>query len=122
MIDQRVSKSNPKQPDYTCQDVNCLNDKGYRTGVWLKNKTPAVTGYAQQMAPKQPFTQRPAALTPEPAMPWEPDTKDAAICALFWNSVDAVLAGIAQRKLTDGFTSDNICSLVATVFIARSRR
>ena len=122
MLDQRATKQG-KQPDYTCSNPNCLNEKGYRTGVWLKSsKAQApVTGYAQQMAPKQPLTERPAQLTPEPPMPWEGSIKDEQLIKLYWACVDDVLAGIAARKLADYFKPENVASMASTLYIARSR-
>ena len=123
MLDQRATKQG-KQPDYTCANPNCLNDKGYRTGVWLK-KGPqtAVTGYAQQQAPKpQPLTERPAALREAgDPMPWEGNPKDEQLIKLYWACVDDVLAGIAARKLADYFKPENVASMASTLYIARSR-
>ena len=40
--------------------------------------------------------------------------------ALFWDSFDSVLDSIAKRKLTDMFKPENICNLVATLYIGRT--
>ncbi len=41
--DNRNNKKNPKGPDWRCQNEACLDDKGYRTSYWLKQKGPART-------------------------------------------------------------------------------
>ena len=131
MQDVRAEKTNPKSPDFKCSDPNCLNEKGYRTGAWLpKGKavrswsppSPPQTGYAKEQAPKQPLTERPAQLreTGE-ALPWETDPRDERAVLLFWDCFEKVLEGIARRKLTDGFNSDNIAALTATLYIQRSK-
>src|SRR6266850_3989654 len=85
--DQRP-KAKPTQPDFKCANPGCVNEKGYRTGVWLDKlprRAPAQTGYAKEMAPKQPFTERPAALSkPEPPLPWEATPKDEQLVRLYW--------------------------------------
>jgi len=40
---------------------------------------------------------------------------------LFWDSFDAVLAGISKRKLVDAFKPEHLASLTATLFIQRSK-
>jgi len=40
MYDNRLTKKNPKAPDYKCKDPNCLDDKGYVTAVWEKKTIP----------------------------------------------------------------------------------
>lgn len=35
--DERGSKKNPKGPDFKCKDVNCKDDKGYKTGIWERD-------------------------------------------------------------------------------------
>lgn len=107
MLDVRAEKTNPKAPDFQCPDANCLNDKGYRTGAWLPKPKAAPAQSAPLSAPQ--------------AQGVDP-TRDAAIQELFWDSFDAVLAGIKKRALTDLFHGDQICSLTATMFIQRSKR
>ena len=123
MLDVRAAKTNPKAPDFQCPDPNCLNEKGYRTGAWLpKGKVPPQTGYAAQQAPKQPFTERPAALSkPEAPLPWEASPKDEQLVKLYWACFDEVLAGLKSRALRDGFNDEQIAACTATLFIARSR-
>ena len=123
MLDQRSTKTG-KQPDYTCSNPSCLNDKGYRTGVWLK-KGPqtAVTGYAQQQAPKpQPLTERPAALREAgDPMPWEGNPKDEQLVKLYWQCFQEVLETLKREKLVDLFHGEAIAAMIATLYIARSK-
>src|SRR3989442_9781052 len=46
MLDTRARKRNPKAPDFTCADPSCVNDKGYRTGVWLQPKRAPIVKHA----------------------------------------------------------------------------
>ena len=100
MTDQRTTKQNPKQPDYTCQDPSCLNDKGYRTGVWLKKAVPARAGGngATTRAPKWTWTQL-------------QDTYRNAL------RISAALV----PTLVKGASSTDVVSGAATIFIAASR-
>jgi len=38
MWDNTTSKKNPKAPDYKCKDKNCVDEKGFVTGVWIDNE------------------------------------------------------------------------------------
>jgi hypothetical protein len=111
MLDVREQKSNPKAPDFQCPDANCLNDKGYRTGAWLpKGRAPATTF----------DTGRTSAIAgPSGGMDV---SADALRLELFWDSFDSVMHNIAKRKLTDMFKPENICNLVATLYIGRTGR
>lgn len=111
MLDVRAEKTNPKAPDFQCPDANCLNDKGYRTGAWLPK--------GQRASPAQPPPPPSAPVAPQ-AQPG-PSPRDTLILELFWDSFDRVLAGVAQRKLSDLFKPENICALVATMYIQRAK-
>lgn len=123
--DQRP-KAKPTQPDFKCANPGCVNEKGYRTGVWLDKlprRAPAQTGYAREMAPKQALTERPQQLT-EPTgnlMPWETNPRDERARLLFWVCFDDVLAGLRERKLTDMFNGENVAALTATLYIQRAK-
>ena len=120
MLDMRATKVG-KQPDFQCANPSCVNDKGFRTGVWAKRSAP-VTGYAKEQAPKQPLTERPAALqVPEAPLPWEASPKDEQLVKLYWACFDEVLAGLKTRALKDGFHDEQVAACTATMFIARSR-
>jgi hypothetical protein len=116
MQDQRASKTG-RQPDYQCPNPSCVNEKGFRTGVWLRGtaKAPAPTTV-------QPLSEPPVALArPEPPLPWETSPKDEQLVKLYWACFDEVLAGLKTRMLKDGFPGSEIAACVATMFIARSR-
>ena len=117
--DNRSDKANgvktAKWPDFKCKDKAC------DWAQWPDKPKPN-TALRPRIEEPEPLTVRPKALGAEPRMPWEPDERDAAICALFWNSVDAVLLGVKERKLTDFFHPENLCSLIATLYIQRSKR
>jgi len=34
-------KTKPTQPDFVCRDKSCVNDKGYRSGIWLPDEDKA---------------------------------------------------------------------------------
>ena len=53
MYDNRFNKKNPKGADFTCKDKMCLNDKGYRTGVWLTAAQKSAMGGTQQQGAPQ---------------------------------------------------------------------
>lgn len=124
MLDQRATKTG-RQPDYQCANERCVNDKGFRTGVWLKAKAAPQapqTGYAQAMVPKQPITERPAALRESgDPMPWETSPKDEKLVTLYWACFDEILAGLKTRALKDGFPGEQIAAMTSTLYIARSR-
>ena len=123
MLDVRAQKQNPKAPDFQCPDANCLNDKGYRTGAWLPKPKGGYTpnpGHAPRQEPPSTFVP-PAAPQAQPAPSGGVDvTADGMRVALFWDSFDSVLDNIAKRKLTDMFKPENICNLVATLYIGRT--
>lgn len=122
--DQRP-KAKPTQPDFKCANPGCVNEKGYRTGVWLDKlprRAPAQTGYAREQAPRQPLTERPAALAkPEQILPWETSPKDEQLVTLYWTCFDEVLAGLKSRALKDGFHDEQVAAMTATLYIARSK-
>lgn len=60
MLDQRAKKQNPKQPDFTCTNPECVNEKGYRTGKWLRPKK----------GPSGPFPARSEAPPPAAGPKW----------------------------------------------------
>lgn len=124
-LDDQRPKAKPTQPDFKCANPNCVNEKGYRTGVWLDKlprRAPAQTGYAREMAPRQPLSERPAALTDTgPVLPWETNPKDEALIILYWDCFDKVLAGLKTRAVRDGFPGPEIAAMVATLYIARSK-
>lgn len=118
MLDVRSEKSNPKAPDFTCPDANCLNDKGYRTGAWLPKGKPApvVQGYNQ-------VTQPTAAIVIGPPLNVGIGTeaRDAALIELYWDSFDRIMEGIAKRKLAELLKPEHIGPLVSTLYIQRAR-
>jgi hypothetical protein len=58
--------------------------------------------------------------TPPATLPVGNGSDDQRV-VLFWDSFDSVLTGIRERKLTDMFNPEHICTLTATLFISRSR-
>lgn len=42
MWDNRAKKTNPKNPDFSCKNKECTNERGYHSAVWLpkEKKTP----------------------------------------------------------------------------------
>ena len=113
MLDVRGVKTKPRSPDFQCPDAQCVNEKGFRTGVWLpkgNGPTMPVVAPSSPVAPSAPPIPREMFAT----------GRDTLIQELFWDSFDGVLTGIAKRKLTDLFKPENICSLSATLFIQRS--
>ena len=110
-------KVKPNAPDYACK-----NKEGCGWKQWPEKKSPPQTGYAKEQAPKQPLTERPAALqVPEAPLPWEASPKDEQLVKLYWACFDEVLAGLKTRALKDGFHDEQVAACTATLFIARSR-
>lgn len=108
-------KVKPNAPDFACK-----NKEGCGWKQWPP-KGP-VTGYAKEQAPKQPLSEKPAALRDAgDPLPWEANPKDEQICALYWDSFDRVLAGLKTRAVTGGFPGSEIAACVATLFIQRSK-
>jgi hypothetical protein len=105
------------------------------SGWWVAEKRQAAGSkyattylYPEGQAPEkpapQPLTEKPVQLQqpPEP-MPWDPSSnpKDGQAVALFWDSFDKVLEGVARRKLSDLFKPENLAALTATLYIQRSK-
>ena len=92
-----------KAPDFSCKDKGC----GWKSGL------PATPAQAPTpvLAPPSPVS----------GPSGGPSPRDTLIQELFWDSFDAVLAGIAKRRLVDAFKSEHIASLTATMFIQRSK-
>lgn len=107
--DNRAKKASgefsAKGPDFACKD---------KTGCgWVQwpPKGKAAAAPTIPAAPQAPIVADPVA----------PSPRDLLIQELFWDSFDAVLAGVKKRVLTDFFTSDDIAALTATLFIQRSK-
>ncbi len=112
MLDTRASKSNPKAPDFTCPDPTCVNEKGYRTGVWLQPKRAAVV--KQAAGPGMPASQQ---MTRAPKWTW-PTLSETYLQSLL----------IARKQVVGLATSlkleirmEDIIAAGATIFIAASR-
>lgn len=58
MQDVRANKQHPKAPDFTCTDPSCVNEKGYRTGVWLQARKVAQPVARTQGGPGLPQQQQ----------------------------------------------------------------
>lgn len=108
MLDVRGVKTNPKSPDFQCPDASCLNEKGYRTGVWLKAKASPVAA----QAPSAPQAH---------SGPSGNGSRDAQLVELYWRCFDEVLQGLKTRSMASGFPGSEIAACVATMFIARSK-
>ena len=56
MWDNRGRKKNPKAPDFRCKNENCLDAKGYQTGVWERDlKAEAVPSPVVPSSPDATF-------------------------------------------------------------------
>jgi hypothetical protein len=66
MWDNRGKKKNPKSADFTCKQKKgeCVNEKGFKTGVWLKDlaKTPAMAAATAIRDGIDSYSDMPAAL------------------------------------------------------------
>ena len=114
-------KVKPNAPDYACKNKDGCGWKQWPPKGKFAS-SPPVTGYAKEQAPREPLSERPAALREAgDPLPWETDPRDEKAVLLFWDCFDKVLSGISKRKLTDGYSSDNIAALTATLYIARSK-
>ena len=87
--------------DATWADFACKNKCGWR------------------VPPKQGTVPSPQTAPVHPVAPASAPTGDRV--ALFWDSLDQVMQGLAVRKLTDYFKPEDICRLTATLYIGRSR-
>ena len=99
-------KFKPNAPDFSCKDKAC----GWNSGFGKATTSPVKAPSVPQDASEPPISGKVFATG-----------RDAAIQELFWDSFDAVLAGVAKRKLTDLFKPEHLASLTATMFIQRSR-
>lgn len=94
--DNRLTKRNPKQPDFKCRDRACDG------AIWPPKNTPqpaAVSGTIAPSAPKKPIAQT------------------------YIETTDFVLATIVPKYEAKeiGVTPEAIASMVATIFIARRK-
>lgn len=88
-------------PDFKCTVKTC---------DWVQ--WPPKAGAAPAAPPPQGFSQPP--VTPGVG-------HDAEIVALYWNSLDAIMAGIVTRKLTEYFKPENVVAMTAALYIQRAR-
>lgn len=65
MWDNRGKKKNPKAPDFRCKNENCLDAKGYQTGVWERDLV-ATASEPHPSTPTSPET----TFVPEDALPF----------------------------------------------------
>jgi len=47
--------------------------------------------------------------------------RDAALVTLYWTCFDEIMAGLKSRALQGGFPGDQIASMTAALYIARSK-
>lgn len=107
--DNRAKKAagemKPNAPDFSCKDkVVC------KWVQWPPKTKASPVATAAPIAPLSAPQTQPG-----------PSPRDTLIIELFWDSFDRVLAGVAQRKLSDLFKPENICALVATMYIQRAK-
>jgi hypothetical protein len=95
-------------PDFACKNKAGCGWNSYPA----KDAPPAASAYQQPV---------PAAMAPVMTAPAVNATQDAIRLQLFWDSFDSVLENLARRKVTDLFKSENICNLVATLYIGRTK-
>lgn len=88
-------------PDFKCQNKAC---------DW--KQWPPKTG-ASPVATAAPPTQ--------PQAQSNGSGRDAALVALYWTCFDEVLQGLKTRSLQGGFPGEQITSMTATLYIARSK-
>jgi len=99
----------PNAPDFSCKNKDICG--------WVQ--WPPKKGASQApAAASAPVSAQPSAIAPP--FGGVDVTADAMRVALFWDSFDSVLDNIAKRKLTDMFKPENICNLVATLYIGRT--
>ena len=99
-------KFRPNAPDFSCRDKSC----GWNSGFGKAGGIP-IHPQAPIVAPSAPQPQNGPSVSP----------RDTLIQELFWDSFDAVLQGIAKRKLVDWAKPETVASLTATMFIQRSK-
>ena len=101
-----------KWPDFKCQNKAC------DWAQWPpKQDAKAQPQWTPAPQPAPVLGQPSPTATPSGG----PSPRDTLIQELFWDSFDAVLAGIAKRRLVDTFKPEHLASLTATLFIQRSR-
>lgn len=124
-------------PDFACKNKdtcgwNSYPEKGGNIGATVAQYAPSSGGHSAPTpaAYVQPPVQVPPYVPPQAPIanpgafqaPITPGVgRDAELVALYWNCLETVMAGIALRKLTDYFKSDNVVSMTACLFIARSK-
>ena len=113
--DNRAKKAagtfKPNAPDFSCRNKEGC---GWNSGFGKATTVP-------QNAPRMPQDASAPPIPREMFASAGGPTRDVAIQELFWDSFDAVLQGIAKRKLVDWAKPETIAALTATMFIQRSK-
>lgn len=109
----------PNGPDFACKNKESCGWVQWPPKVGASPVQAPPPSYQQVMAPRlaQSEIASPVAPQAQPA----PSGRDVLIQELFWDSFDAVLEGVAKRKLADWAKPETIASLTATMFIQRSK-
>ena len=122
--DNRAKKLNgqmkPNGPDFACRDKAGCGWVQWPPRVKGSTGSPATASLApvREMLPPTPYPTTPPAVAPalgQPAQAAAPSGREAS----FWEAFDAVMAGLAERKLVDFFKPEDITRLVATLYISK---
>lgn len=103
MTDERANKRTEKSPDYQCANVTCTDVSGkYRTGVWVEKPNGA----------SPPTAAAPAEATEKPKL-----------AGIYLEATRFVLDQVVPlyEKAQIGVSDTAVGSMVATLFIAKSR-
>ena len=137
MFDNRLDKKNPEGPDFRCSQKSCVNEKGYRTGLWerdLKKQSAKSSGTPKRESPEFGGP-----------MPWDEEQaqeEQATVTAIKEGTqvlpverherLNAVLqvygvcfqhaVELAEKVAERGIAPPDVSAMAATLFIQASQR
>lgn len=98
-----ATKTSPKSPDFVCANEKCLNDKGYRSGIWNDSKSGG--GGGAKKGGWQPK-----------ALIWKSAQLGTAYAWALKQAEEVIIESSKRTKV--GFTTADILNGAATIFIA----
>ena len=108
-------KFKPNAPDFSCKDKGCGWNSGFGKATTVPQNRATMPSAASGVG-------IPAVIAAQQAGAYSHvGERDLAIQELFWDSFDAVLQGIAKRKLVEWAKPETITSLTGLLFIQRSK-
>jgi len=102
MYDNRESKRRPNLPDFKCKDKNCIDTKGYNTGVYLPKGTAPKLVPAAKPIPAPIQAQKPLVQTPVTPKPYNKSDYGNSVPPSMYGAwaMNLVVSLVGQGKVT----------------------